>query len=560
LNASPLIALVTGTYNRLPLLQRMIASFERSLPRHINYEIILVDGGSTDGTPEWCAGNNRIRLIQHGGLRGAIAAFCDGARCATADYVLLANDDVEFRPGGVMAAVAHLERNRACGAVAFADNRSQQLGYAATHRTEVAPGRLQDGQKTMFTYAQVGLFRRWLGDTCGWWGDQDEVMRHARTYGGDNYLSSRIWEIGYTVDAVEGCAVDDLIARDQLRAANGASGSNDSKRYYERYPQGALYPGAPIISNPQPERLRLLVLPIYERSHPAAMNREYGLSEALAKAGLTWEIDFQNDQQDIVAAVKAWQPDLMLVQFHGANKRLNAHVLSLCRREKPDMVIVSWNGDAHEEGLAAPDVIEALRQVDLQTVVNAAVLPRYAELGIRAAYWQIGYKDPVGAVPRAPRYEVLWLANCYSERRKRIAELLHGLAHVVGIFGNCPGAYGNTHYDFAMSTGLYQQCTLAISDTFPGTVGYVSNRLFQALAAGAFVLQEHSPQLETYNGLRAGTHYIEWRSLEELEDLINYWIKSEHRKERARIARAGMKYVRANFSYDAQVKKLWELL
>src|SRR5687767_6498686 len=52
--ANPLISIVTGTYNRLDSLQRMIKSVRSQMPRHIAYELVIVDGGSTDGTLAWC--------------------------------------------------------------------------------------------------------------------------------------------------------------------------------------------------------------------------------------------------------------------------------------------------------------------------------------------------------------------------------------------------------------------------------------------------------------------------------------------------------------------------
>ena len=44
------LTVVSGTFNRLPLLQRMVASARASLPAGIPLNFVLVDGGSTDGT------------------------------------------------------------------------------------------------------------------------------------------------------------------------------------------------------------------------------------------------------------------------------------------------------------------------------------------------------------------------------------------------------------------------------------------------------------------------------------------------------------------------------
>jgi len=555
-----LISIVSGTYNRLSHLRGMIESVRAQIPRHIDYEIVIVDGGSTDGTIDWLRKQSDVRLLEHGALRGAIKAFCDGAEIARGDYVVMANDDIEFHPLSLMRAVAYLETHRTCGGVAFADNRISKMTEHTGYRTASMPAVSPSGESIGVVYAQVGMFRRWLGEKVGWWGADDPIMRKALTYGGDNYLSSRCWELGYSIDAVEGCTVEDLIPRDNLRAINTARGRQDGETYYHRFPRGPRIQLHPKTANPQRERMRIVAMPIYEPRFPGRENKEYGLSESLAKTGLCWEIDFVNEDFNLPAIIGAWQPHVLITQIHAVNE-ITVDLLKSARRTKPDIVIVNWNGDAHEKGLIAPSILEVLREVDLQTVVNAAVLPVYKKEGIPAAYWQIGYKDPAFLhVGECPAHEVLFLGNCYNAEREALVAALQESEAEVALYGSCPGAIGNTHYDFAKSRALYERCTIAISDTFPNTEAFVSNRLFQALSAGAFVLQQYSPRLDEFNGLVAGEHYIEWRTLDELKTLIAEWRQPECAERRKAIAESGKAYVRAHFNYDAQVRKLWNLL
>ena len=260
-----LLSVVTGTYNRLPFLQLLIASVRRQLPRGISYEIILVDGGSTDGTLEYLKHQPDVRVLQHGALLGAIRAFSDGGKAARGEYVALLNDDVIVHDGALLKAIQHLETHPCCGAVAFADSRTAQITAGKNDfRTEGIGVTLADGRQTMLTYAQCGVFRKPLADAAGWWGADDPIMQHGRTYGGDSYLSARLWEAGYTVEAVEGCAVDDLIARDALRSTYQA----DGKYYYERFPTVHV-PAERARVDIKP-RLRVLHLPVYERGLSAS--------------------------------------------------------------------------------------------------------------------------------------------------------------------------------------------------------------------------------------------------------------------------------------------------
>ena len=57
------VSIVIPTYNRLPILEKCLIALEnQKLNTNIsNYEVIVVDDGSTDGTSSWIE-NNKARL------------------------------------------------------------------------------------------------------------------------------------------------------------------------------------------------------------------------------------------------------------------------------------------------------------------------------------------------------------------------------------------------------------------------------------------------------------------------------------------------------------------
>lgn len=561
-NQTPVLSIVTGTYNRLPYLKRMIASVRASIPRGLDYECVVCDGGSTDGTLDWLRSLDDVVLIEHGALRGALTAFGDAARAATGDYVILANDDIVFHPGALVRALAHLEMTPTCGAVAFADDRPAP-GYDAGYKVQTISAR-QGRKQVSVPYPQVGMVRRWLGNEVGWWGDQHPVMGTGRTYGGDNFLGARIWELGYTVDAVDGCRIDDLIPADPLREHNYAAEQQNPGVYYKVYPSGPKIASTPQCDNPQSERLRILYAPIFEPGYPQQKAGKRGLREALARAGLVYEWDYLGDvKPGLAERVREWQPHLVLLQLHGTDKVTERDLVD-ARQAAPEAVFLNWNGDVWPEHLISPDMLSLLRHVDLQLVVNARVVPLYAERGIRAAYWQVAY-EPVdeSQLPAVAAHDVVFLANAYSTERKQLGKALATMAGVnVGLYGfGWPFPSGNTTYNFPATAALYRNAKIAIGDNqYPDETGFVSNRIFDALTAGAFLLHQHVSGLDELTDLRAGEHYVVWRTPDELQRAIRYWLEPKHAAERQRIASAGQAFVRAHHNFDARVAELFDTL
>jgi glycosyltransferase involved in cell wall biosynthesis len=565
--ASPLLSVVTGTYNRLPHLENLVESVRASLLRGIDHEIVVVDGGSTDGTLDWCSAQPDIVLIEQGELRGAIDAFNAGAFAAQGKYVLLANDDVVFLdPGSILRAVVHLEDHRDCGAVAFADDRPAEgkSGY----RVEGMPG--QRGTHSVWVnYAQVGLFRKWLGDACNWWRGTRGMT--ARTYGGDNALSCEIWERGYTVDAVDGVTVHDDIVRDALRQTNTTAEEThpDSAAFYTVYPYGAKVADAPTLPNPDERLVRVLYLPVFEPGYERQKESKRGLREALARRFITGEWDYLDVPQTELRArfqrlLGVLRPDVLLMQAHGGD-RLNATMLEAGRLLLPNLTVINWVGDVWERSLLSEEMLELLKYVDLQLVVNASVLPKYAAKGVAAAYWQVAPEPVDEPLPDAPAYDVLWLANGYSNERQALGETLRALSETLGfslgIYGNgWPEGWseGDCTYDFAFGRALYQSAKLAISDNQFTAEGFVSNRLFEVLAAGgAVLLQQIVPELEKWTGLLNGRHYVGWLDADDLAIVIKTMLTKTLKTAKATLPAEALAFIQQRHTFDHRVKELF---
>lgn len=561
LNATPnpVLSIVSGSVRRVDALRRMMDSARKAIPFGVPFEFVIVTIAEDAETRAFLATQADTRIVVQDGLKGGIRAFDAGFNAARGQYVLAGNDDVVFMQYSIAIALRALDSNPTCGAIAFADNRPaphklmDNAGYGVQLMQTTSGPRL---------YAQVGLFRKWLGDLCGWWGSNDPIMRTAHTYGGDNYLSARIWELGYSVEAIQGARVQDDIPQDSLRATNYKIEQQNPGVYYKRYPKGPEVRSTPIVPPPLGEdkrHFRTLYLPIYEPGWKVQKEQKRGLRDALARIGYVWEVDYINDKVDLETIVNVWKPDLLLTQMH-APTYIDAAALKKARAAWPNMRAVNWNGDVYEGNLADPAMLDILRQFDVQTVVNASVLEPYAELGIPAAYWQVSY-EPVDVQPNAyTPHDVVFLANAYSDERKALGALLQSLKGVkVGLYGSgWEHGYVNTTYDFERGRYILLASKVAIGDNqYTGAKGFVSNRFFETLAAGgAMLLHQRVEGLDELLGLKAGVHYISWNTPEELPALIEYWIAKRNDRARRKIAAAGMQAVRENHSFDARVREL----
>ena len=59
-----LVSVVIPTYNRLPILKKCLYALENQILRDetYDYEIVIVDDGSTDGTVDWLKSKTENRL------------------------------------------------------------------------------------------------------------------------------------------------------------------------------------------------------------------------------------------------------------------------------------------------------------------------------------------------------------------------------------------------------------------------------------------------------------------------------------------------------------------
>ena len=120
-------SVVIPTYNRLGELRSVVAAVQgQARPPGTELEIVVVDDGSSDGTPEWLiahSGEPGFKFIRQPNS-GPARARNRGVEEATGELILFLGDDTEPQPGWLSA---HLEGHRL-----FGDHGPQAvLGYTS---------------------------------------------------------------------------------------------------------------------------------------------------------------------------------------------------------------------------------------------------------------------------------------------------------------------------------------------------------------------------------------------------------------------------------------------
>jgi hypothetical protein len=120
----PHVTIVMGAYNRLEFLKLALDSIRHEVAS-IPHEIIVVDGGSDDGSLEWLITQKDVlTIVQHNRghflgkpiPRRSWGYFMNLAfKTAQADYILMMSDDTIFHPGAVQTGLDFVRDQQARG-------------------------------------------------------------------------------------------------------------------------------------------------------------------------------------------------------------------------------------------------------------------------------------------------------------------------------------------------------------------------------------------------------------------------------------------------------------
>lgn len=193
----PRLSVVTGTYNRLDMLKRFVDSV-RAQRFDGELELVIVDGGSSDGSREWLVEQSDVlAVLEHnrnpdGSIRfGWPVCYNRAFGAAASDLICMLNDDLVIEPDCLERGTQIMERDSVCGGVAFwfhdeCDPKGYRIGYTV-------------GGKLFVNY---GIYRAELWRQVGGFDGDTYRFYHA-----DGDFALKLWELGRPILVAKDCRV-----------------------------------------------------------------------------------------------------------------------------------------------------------------------------------------------------------------------------------------------------------------------------------------------------------------------------------------------------------------
>jgi len=235
---NPIVSIVLGTYNRLPFLKLTVESIRQEC-KDLLHEIIIVDGGSDDGTLQWLSEQKDIiTIVQHnrGEWQGKTIERRSWGyfmnltfKCAQGKYVCMVSDDCVLVPGAIKNGINYFDQKLGegvkLGALAF--------WWREWPKEEEYHVGCTLGEKL---YVNHGMYLKQALEDVNYIDEENFFF-----YNGDGDLCLKIWQKGYEIlDAPDSYVEHYPFANVDVRKTNYKKFNADLNNYFKKW-EGIFY-------------------------------------------------------------------------------------------------------------------------------------------------------------------------------------------------------------------------------------------------------------------------------------------------------------------------------
>lgn len=223
------LSIILPTCNRAALLDRCLTTLARNV--FVDYEIIVVDGASTDRTPDVLDRacdffEDRLVWVREDKRQGFVRAANKGFLIAEGQFITWLNDDARPLPGSYANAIEQL-KNGPDGLIAMYHRWKSPRNIACEKSIDGSAYQLCHVRGTL--YANFALARQQTFDRLNYF-DQ-----RYRFYGADPDFSLKAWHAGIPVIPAESSFIDHDQHEDQRRSADAEQARRDNEKLFAKW-------------------------------------------------------------------------------------------------------------------------------------------------------------------------------------------------------------------------------------------------------------------------------------------------------------------------------------
>lgn len=226
-----MLSIVVPTFQRAQLLEQCLLSVERGT--NCDFELIVVDGASTDSTPDVLdrARNrmgDRLKIIREEQREGFTKGINRGFRAATGQFLTWLNDDARPLPGTFDEAISQLRSSKAdVGLLAMFHlwHGTKNVAYETNLHGRLF--RILHVRGTL--YANFGLGRRETFASLGFFDERYYVAAS------DPDFSLKVWHAGLKIEPGYMTAIDHDEHLDARREMDNERVAQDNKQLFAKW-------------------------------------------------------------------------------------------------------------------------------------------------------------------------------------------------------------------------------------------------------------------------------------------------------------------------------------